>query len=112
MINRLGNHDRATCPLCGSESAVYCEADDVRKALDAYGIPKERDGVTLTMRQRVEVLSRELEEASNMLSGVWLVLDSWARGGAPSLDMVQRVSATILRAQQCPGWTNGDLSQE
>lgn len=56
------------------------------------------------LESRVEKLDAECEVASGKLSDVWIHLDSWARGEAPSLEFVQEAAESILRHQQCPGW--------
>ena len=90
--------------LTDSPQARAAELADARNALDSLGVPIVRDGATLTMAQRINHLGEERETVSDHLSDVWLHLDSWARGEAPSLEFVQDACKSILRHQSVPGW--------
>ena len=58
-------------------------------------------------RLDVAALLAELEQTADKLSGVWIHLDSWARGEAPSLEFIKQAAAGILKYQQAPGWKGG-----
>lgn len=80
------------------------EMSVARECLSDLGVPAERDGITLTMCQRIEILAKDREDASEKLSDLWIHLDSWARGEAPSLDFIRSACQSLLRNTQCPGW--------
>lgn len=52
--------------------------------------------------------NKELEQTAGKLADLWIHLDSWARGEAPSLEFVQQAAASILRHQGCPNWKDKD----
>lgn len=79
------------------------EIADAHDALDEWGIPRERD-VTLSLRERITILAEDREQASEKLSDVWIILESWAHD--KSIQPYIRVAAgNILRQQNVPGWT-------
>lgn len=53
--------------------------------------------------QRILAILREREATADKLSGIWLHLDSWARGEA-DLEFIRKACASILIEHQCPGW--------
>jgi hypothetical protein len=73
--------------------------------------PKDQTSQQLWLKERVQMLIDQNEATADKLSNVWLHLDSWARGEAPSLEFVKDAAATILRNQRCPGWKVGQEQQ-
>lgn len=65
---------------------------------------KDPTSQPIWLKERVQLLLDQLESTADKLSDVWLHLDSWARGEAPSLMFVWNAAASILRNQKAPGW--------
>jgi len=97
-----------------SESISYTETVDAMLdgIIPTRKDPKDPTSQPLWLKERLQLLLDQLEDTADKLSGVWLHLDSWARGEAPSLEFVKDAAASILRHQKVPGWKDADLQRK
>lgn len=67
--NRRADQNRVAEKLAAEVNRRRGEMAVAREALDELRVPKERDGITLTFRQRIEILGAERDELESMLGG-------------------------------------------